>query len=45
MSVVENTVERVTGSKTIVHLAWLLVLLLVETVPVLAGSGSGSTGP
>jgi len=45
MSVIENTVERVTGSKTIVHLAWLLVLLLVETVPVIAGGGTGSSGP
>ncbi len=45
MSVVRNTVESVTSSKTAVHLAWLLVLLLVESGNVLAGMGGGSSGP
>ncbi|WP_276299784.1 hypothetical protein [Halorussus lipolyticus] len=45
MSVIENAVERVTGSEKVVHLAWLLVLLLVETGHVVAGGGTGSSGP
>lgn len=45
MTIIRDTVERVTGSEKIVHLAWLFVLLLVETGHVMAGGGTGSTGP
>ncbi len=45
MSVIRNAVEGVTSSKTAVHLAWLFVLLLVQTGNVLAGMGAGSSGP
>lgn len=45
MSVIENTVERVTGNRTVVHLAWLLVLFVAETGHVIAGGGAGSSGP
>lgn len=44
MSVFRETVERVARSEKVVHLAWLLVLLLVETGHVLA-NGGGSSGP
>lgn len=44
MSVVRETVERVTGSKKLVHLAWLAVLLLVGTGHVVA-AGGGTSGP
>jgi hypothetical protein len=45
MSVIRNAAEGVTTSKTAVHLAWLLVLLLVQTGNVLAGGGYGTSGP
>jgi hypothetical protein len=45
MSVIRDTVERVAQSERVVHLAWLLLLLLVETGSVVAGGGSGGSGP
>ncbi len=45
MSVIRGAVEKITDSKTAVHLAWLLVLLLAETGQVLAGGGVGGSGP
>lgn len=44
MSVAKETVERIASSERAVHLAWLLVLLLLEMTSTVVAEG-GSSGP